>query len=88
MKFATEPVGTFDSAEILDGINYIITKARQLGRRVVIDLSFGGNVGGHDGSDPMEVALDQFVEAGTPVVVAAGNQEQDKRSHSRTIHQE
>lgn len=68
---------TFDSAEILDGINYIITKARQLGRRVVINLSLGGNIGGHDGSDPMEVALDQFVEAGTPVVVAAGNQEQD-----------
>jgi subtilisin family serine protease len=68
---------TFDSAEILDGVNYIITKAKQLGRRVVINLSLGGNIGGHDGSDPMEIALDQFVEAGTPIVVAAGNQERD-----------
>ena len=68
---------TFDSSEILDGINYIVTKAKQLGRRVVINLSLGGNIGGHDGSDPMELALDQFVEAGTPIVVAAGNDGQD-----------
>jgi subtilisin family serine protease len=68
---------TFDSAEILDGVNYIVTRARQLGKRAVINLSLGGNIGGHDGSDPMEIALDHFVEAGTPVVVAAGNQERD-----------
>jgi subtilisin family serine protease len=68
---------TFDSAEILDGVNYIATKAKQLGRRAVINLSLGGNIGGHDGSDPLEKALDQFVKAGTPIVVAAGNQEQD-----------
>jgi len=68
---------TFDSAEILDGINYITSKAKQLGKLAVINLSLGGNIGGHDGSDPLELALDQFVEAGTPIVVAAGNQEQD-----------
>ncbi len=68
---------TFDSAEILDGINYIATKAKQLGKLAVINLSLGGNIGGHDGSDPLELALDQLVEAGTPIVVAAGNQEQD-----------
>ena len=68
---------TFDSAEILDGVNYIVMKARQLGRRAVINLSLGGNIGGHDGSDPLEIALDRFVEAGTPVVVAAGNQRRD-----------
>ena len=64
---------TFDTAQILDGIHYIVMKAKQLGRRVVINLSLGGNIGGHDGSDPLEVALDEFVKAGTPVVVAAGN---------------
>jgi subtilisin family serine protease len=68
---------TFDSAEILDGVNYIVTRARQLGKRAVINLSLGGNIGAHDGSDPMEIALDHFVESGTPVVVAAGNQERD-----------
>lgn len=73
---------TFDSSEILDGINYIVKKAGQLGRRAVINLSLGGNIGGHDGSDPWEIALDELVKAGTAIVVAAGNQAQDN-SHIR-----
>jgi len=73
---------TFDSSQILDGISYIIKKATQLGRRAVINLSLGGNIGGHDGSDPWEVVLDEFVKAGTAIVVAAGNQAQDN-SHIR-----
>jgi subtilisin family serine protease len=64
---------TFDTTQILDGINYIVMKAKQLGRPVVINLSLGGNIGGHDGSDPLELALDEFVKGGTPIVVAAGN---------------
>jgi len=68
---------SFDSPQILDGINYIVTKAAQLGKRAVINLSLGGNIGGHDGSDPMELALDEFVKAGTPIVVSAGNSARD-----------
>lgn len=73
---------TFDSAQILDGINYIAKKAAQLGKRAVINLSLGGNIGGHDGSDPWEIALDQFVKQGTAVAVSAGNEAQEK-SHIR-----
>jgi len=65
---------TFDDASILDGINYIIKKSSELGRRAVINLSLGGNIGGHDGTDPLEQALDAFVRGGTPIVVAAGNE--------------
>lgn len=73
---------TFDSSQILDGINYIVKKAAQLGKRAVINLSLGGNIGAHDGTDPMELGLDAFVKAGTPMVVAAGNSAQDK-AHAR-----
>lgn len=66
----------FDSSQILDGINYIVKKAAQIGRRAVISLSLGGNVGSHDGTDPLELGLDAFVKAGTPIVVAAGNEAQ------------
>jgi subtilisin family serine protease len=69
---------SFDDAHILDGINYIVKKAHQLGRRAVISLSLGGNIGGHDGTDPLEQALDAVVRDGTPIVVAAGNQAQDQ----------
>ena len=65
---------TFEDAHILDGINYIIKKSHQLGKRAVINLSLGGNIGGHDGTDPLEQALDAFVRDGTPIVVAAGNE--------------
>jgi len=73
---------TFDSAQILDGINYIVKKAAQIGRRAVINLSLGGNIGSHDGRDPFEEGLDAFVKQGVVVVVAAGNQAQDD-SHAR-----
>ncbi|HKM75805.1 MAG TPA: S8 family serine peptidase [Candidatus Bathyarchaeia archaeon] len=64
----------FDNAQILDGVNYIIAKSKQLGMRAVISLSLGGNIGGHDGTDPLEQGLDAFVKNGTPIVVAAGNE--------------
>ena len=70
----------FDNAQILDGVNYIIEKAKLLGMRSVISLSLGGNIGGHDGTDPLEQGLDAFVEKGTPIVVAAGN-EAESNSH-------
>ncbi len=68
---------TFGSTEILDGISYMVRKANQLGMRLVISLSLGGNIGAHDGTDPFELALDALVKAGTPVVVAAGNEARD-----------
>ncbi len=68
---------TFGTTELLDGVNYLVKKANQLGMRLVISLSLGGNIGAHDGTDPLELGLDAVVRAGTPVVVAAGNQAQD-----------
>jgi subtilisin family serine protease len=67
----------FDTTHILDGVSYIVKKAAMLGKRAVISLSLGGNIGAHDGTDPFELALDAIVEAGTPVVVAAGNGARD-----------
>ena len=67
----------FGTTQILDGVNYIVKKAAKLGERAVISLSLGGNIGAHDGTDPFELALDAIVEAGTPVVVAAGNGARD-----------
>jgi len=64
---------TFYNFQVLDGVNYIVKKAAQLGRRAVVNLSMGGNIGAHDGTDPFERGLDAFVKAGVPVVVSAGN---------------
>jgi subtilisin family serine protease len=67
----------FETANLLDGINYIVQQASERGMRAVISLSLGGNTGGHDGTDPLEIGLDAIVKAGTPIVVAAGNEAQD-----------
>ncbi len=68
---------TFGTTEILDGVSYMVKKANQVGMRLVISLSLGGNIGAHDGTDPFELGLDAVVKSGTPVVVAAGNQARD-----------
>ena len=78
---------TFDTNKILDGINYIVTKAAQLKMRAVVNLSLGGNIGAHDGTDPFERALDAFVNAGTPIVVAAGNSAEDQDHVSGELSQ-
>jgi len=69
---------TFDTGQILDGISYMVAKAAELKMRLVVNLSLGGNIGAHDGSDPFEQALDAFVVDGIPIVVAAGNAAQDQ----------
>lgn len=68
---------TFYTSQILDGVNYIVNKAKQLGMRAVISLSLGGNIGAHDGTDPLELGLNAIVNSGIPVVVAAGNEARD-----------
>lgn len=62
---------------VIDAINYMITKARQLNRPLVIVHSLGDSLGSHDGTEPLELAFTDFVSEGVPIVVAAGN---DQRS--------
>ncbi len=58
---------------VIDAINYMITKARQLNRPLVIVHSLGDTLGSHDGTEPLELAFTDFVSEGIPIVVASGN---------------
>jgi len=71
---------TFDEGAIIDGLHYLVGKARALGMRLVINLSLGGNVGGHDGTSPLELAIDDLKGQGVTVIVSAGN-EADNQGH-------
>lgn len=74
------PVG--GSAYVLDAIDYIRRRARASGRPVVINLSQGDNLGGHDGTSLLERAIDHVVEEGRVlVVVSAGNERGGPASH-------
>lgn len=58
---------------VLDGMNYVIQKARELGRPLVIDHSLGDSLGSHDGTESLEIAMTDLAQQGVPIVVAAGN---------------
>lgn len=65
--------------KIIDGIRYLAAKAEELGLRLVISLSIGSDLGGHDGSSPLERVLDEVVDRGVIVVAAAGNSADEGR---------
>ncbi|MCD6126014.1 MAG: S8 family peptidase [Thaumarchaeota archaeon] len=64
--------------KILDGISYIVEKARELGLRPIINLSLGSDNGGHDGHTPLEKVIDELTDEGVIFVVAAGNSASDQ----------
>ena len=64
--------------ELIDAMRYAADKARELGLRLVINLSLGSDIGGHDGNSPMERVIEALAEEGVVVVVAAGNSAADR----------
>ena len=60
-------------ATALDGVNYIVKKARELGLPFVVNFSLGDSLGSHDGSEPLEIAFTDLASQGVPIVVSAGN---------------
>ncbi len=67
----------FYSTHIVDGVNYIISKAQSLGRPVVVNLSLGRQYGPHDGTSEFETAIGNLCGTGKMVVVSAGNEMED-----------
>ena len=64
---------SFLTSAVVDGVNYIFSRAAQLGRPAVVNLSLGAQWGPHDGTLPEEMELDSLVGPGRIVVAAAGN---------------
>lgn len=75
----------FESSAVMVGIEYILTKARELNRPVVICLGIGTNFGSHDGYSIFEEYLSGIATfKGVCVCVAAGNESQE-RHHTQGI---
>lgn len=70
-----------DEDKIIDGLYYLVGKAREYGLRLVINLSLGSDLGGHDGSSAFEKVLEKLIDGGVIVVAAAGNSG-DERVHA------
>ncbi len=66
-----------NDGHIADGLRYIFRVARELGRPAVVNMSFGGHFGPHDGSDFLSQVIDQESGPGRIVCCAAGNEGND-----------
>lgn len=72
---------TFDEGAIIDGLRYMVERTRTLGMRLVVNLSLGGNIGGHDDTSPFELVIDDLYTQGVTVTIAAGN-DADNQVHA------
>ena len=69
----------YEYSDIMVGIDYILKKARELGRPVVVCLAVGTNMGGHDGTSIFEEYLTDISDIrGVCICSAAGNESQAK----------
>jgi len=79
-----------DSAQLLEAIAYIFDFAKSLGKPCVVNISLGTHGGPHDGSTPIENAIDRLVSEAPnrAVVIAAGNFANEKTHVSGTVSSE
>ena len=69
----------FGSTAVMIGVEYILRKAQELNRPVVICLGIGSNSGSHDGFSIFEEYLSEISNlAGVCLCIAAGNESQAK----------
>jgi subtilisin family serine protease len=66
----------FSSTNIVNAYFYAQAKAQQLGKPVVVNMSLGGHFGPHDGTEPEEIAADNFCNSGPgrSAIIAGGNE--------------
>ena len=74
-----EQKNAYESSAVMAGIDYIMKKAQQYNRPVVICIALGTNQGGHDGYTLFEEYLSEISNiGGTCICNAAGNESQAK----------
>ncbi len=72
----------YESSAVMVGVEYILRKARELGRPVAICIGLGTNAGGHDGCSVFEEYLGGVsIQKGVCLCAAAGN-EAEARHHT------
>lgn len=78
--------GTFNTSNLISALDYLKNLATSLGKPIVVNMSLGSQNGAHDGTDPLEIAIDNFTDtaAGRIVVVASGNENGDNL-HKRIL---
>ncbi len=83
-----ETINFGNSKMLLEAVDYIFTKAGELGRQAVVNISLGTNGGPHDGSTLAEQGFDVLLkEPARAIVVSAGNSHDGGGHASKTVSQ-
>ncbi len=68
----------FDEVSVISALFFVMDEADRRGRPVAVNLSLGNQYGPHDGTDPFERIISDLCGPGRQVVVAGGNQGNDR----------
>ena len=76
-------VNNFSSFNQTNGLEYFKKVAEELNRPIVVNMSIGGQVSTHDGTEVNEIAVNEFSKSGPGrvVVISAGNDGGGKIHH-------
>lgn len=73
--FIPDNQSVYQENDIIIGINYLLEKATEENKPIVIILGIGSNMGTHDGTNNLETYLDNIsTRPGVVIVIAAGNE--------------
>ncbi len=73
------------TSELMQAINYCINFAFNLSMPLVINLSFGNNYGGHDGTTLLERFIDDVADVGRNVIVVGTGNEGNAGTHANAM---
>lgn len=76
---------TLETEDIGKAIIYIFSKAEELKRPCVINMSFGWHTGSHDGREGIEQIIDSYSGNGKAVCISAGNEAEEDIHTSGSI---
>lgn len=77
--------GSFEDACLIKAARLVSDYAKQEGKPVVFNMSLGGNVGPHDGTDAVSQYLKTMGQNGAIICISAGNEGSDNLSLLRTF---
>lgn len=83
-----DPNGFPKTTKVMDGLDFVVRTAMELGRPIAVNLSFGNTYGSHDGNGLFERYIDQISEIGRSVFVIGTGNEGDKAGHVSGILKE
>lgn len=81
--YISQEVPAYSEADIMEAVNYVVQKARELEQPLVVFLGLGCNNGQHNGDAPICRFLDRVAATRKHAVVVAAGNEGNKQIHFR-----